>query len=170
MWKITRAGLRTQLVEYVNLKESANCYCKAPFEQFKRYKWTIYWRFYQPSTQGVLLYSLCACICFIYDYVAPSIPVPRLYTTATGPHKIETDETWSVFNLSNQNRAVCSSKLNVPYESTNWLYGSIHWVSQKERLCFKIMLGQAWYELYCASYYSPCDHSIVVRIGLACSP
>ena len=40
---------------------------------------------------------------------------------------------------------------------------------KKERLCFKIVLGQAWFELYCASYYSPYDHSIVVRIRSACA-
>ena len=38
---------------------------------------------------------------------------------------------------------------------------------QKERLCLKIVLGQTRFEVYSASYYLPCDHSIVVRIGSA---
>ena len=37
---------------------------------------------------------------------------------------IETGKTWSVFNLSNQNWAGCSSKFNVPYVLTVVLYGS----------------------------------------------
>ena len=39
---------------------------------------------------------------------------------------------------------------------------------KKERLCLKIVLGQTRFEVYSASYYLPCDHSIVVRIGSAC--
>ena len=41
-------------------------------------------------------------------------------------------------------------------------------ILKKERLCLKIVLGQAWFEFYSVSYYSPRAHSIVVRIRSAC--
>ena len=39
---------------------------------------------------------------------------------------------------------------------------------KKERLCLQIVLGQTRFEVYSASYYSPCDHSIVMQIGSVC--
>ena len=50
---------------------------------------------------------------------------PAFTMTTTGPHKIETDETWSIFDLLNQNWAVCSLEFYVPYDTTVRLYVSI---------------------------------------------
>ena len=41
---------------------------------------------------------------------------------------------------------------------------------KKGRLCLKKVLGQAWFELYCSSYYSCCIYSMERRIGRSSPP
>ena len=62
------------------------------------------------------LFTIILLLASVYQY-------PCLYDD-DGPHKIETGKTWSIFNLSSRNWAVCSLKFNLPYESTVRLYGS----------------------------------------------
>ena len=41
---------------------------------------------------------------------------------------------------------------------------------KKESLCFKIVLGQAWFELYCALIFFFCTHSTWTQIGHSSPP
>ena len=66
----------------------------------------------------VCLYLLNLQLFCSYELFERSNPIP------TGPHKIETDETWSVFNLSNQNWARRSLEFHVTYDTTVRLYRS----------------------------------------------
>ena len=72
--------------------------------------------------------------------------IPYLYWTETG-QDIHEDYTYNMIRLFDC--TVLSS--NGP---------------KRERLCLKIVLGQAWFEMYCSFiiYYSCCIYSIEVRI------
>ena len=75
---------------------------------------------------------------------------------------------FSIFSLRN-GIIVC---LNRPY---NWLVSLYCTVltrnsPKKERLCFKIVLGPAWFELYCTVIFLPCTHLMEVWIGRASPP
>ena len=64
--------------------------------------------------------------------------------------KIETGETWSIFNVLNWNWAGCSLELNVPYESAVRLYGSTQGQSLKRAFVFEIIAWSSmiWIILY----------------------
>ena len=73
---------------------------------------------------------------------------------------------FSIFSLQNWTKVCLNHSYNglVSFDCTDLSSDSL----KKERLCLKIMLGQAWLKLYIISNYSPCDRSIVVWIELAC--
>ena len=74
-------------------------------------------------------------------YFAPTnCPLVRLFCDRSG-WKIETGETWSIFNLFNRNWAVCSLKLHVQYETSIRLYGSNQRQSLKRVFVFE---NSAW--------------------------
>ena len=58
-----------------------------------------------------------------------------------GPQKIETDKTWSIFNVLNRNWAWFSLEFHVPYDSAIRLRFYPATVFKKR--CLKILLGQA---------------------------
>ena len=73
---------------------------------------------------------------------------------------------FSIFSLQNWTIVCLNHPYNglVSFDRTDLPSDSL----KKERLCLKIVLGQAWFELYCTVIFLPCTHSMGIRIGSAC--
>jgi len=95
------------------------------------------------STKDIGLTAvLIMCLYLLYSwlFLMPYGTTSKLNTGTDCP-KIETGKTWSIFNLLNQNWAVCSWELHAQYDSAVRLCGSTQRHSFKRAFVFK---NSAW--------------------------
>ena len=78
----------------------------------------------------------CWCCCFCCLTCVWTVWRILLFYDQSG-WKIETGETWSIFDLSNRNWAGFSLEFDVPYDITRWLYRSTQRRSQKRAFVFE---------------------------------
>ena len=170
MWKITRAGLRTQLLSTRRRKKILtmtmmviSSHFTATYGQFNDC-YFIYRHRGGHCINCVLVFALFTIILLLrtvrWLFILWSIGPQKLKQAKLGQFSIFSLQNWTIVCLNHPYNGLVS------FDCTDLSSDSL----KKERLCLQIVLGQTWFEFHCTSYFLPCTHFIVIRIGRASPP